>query len=470
MISAIAGRGLRAMAPLATATSSTLPRTMAAFSSLRTLEGLRLYSQKKTPSPETAKGMATAAKSAAKPADPNSRGFGALEGLKVLDLTAVLMGPFATQMLADHGANVIKIEGPEGDTTRQLPMFKAPGMGSMFLNLNRGKRSLGLDLKKPEAREALLKMAADSDVFIHAMRSDAIARLGLTYADVSAVNPSIIYANVYGFSRRGQYTKKPAYDDVIQAMSGMAGVQQRMQGVPSYSGTLVADKVTGITALYAVLMALLHRAKTGQGQEIEVPMFETMANFVLTDHMNGSLYNPPEGEPIYPRAASPNRRPFKTKDGWVAALIYTDKQWRSFLKHAGNPEWGKKIPATMKERAVQIDKVYGALADALPERTTAEWLELFDRAEIPAARINSTQDVIDDPHLNEIGFFIEQDTELGGFKFPGMPVWLSKTPGRVDGPAPFLGAHSVEIMEENGFSREEIEGLEKAGALLVHKK
>nr|WP_314075414.1 CoA transferase [uncultured Roseococcus sp.] len=272
---------------------------------------------------------------------PPGRGFGTLAGLRVLDLTAVLMGPFCTQILADHGAEVIKVEGPEGDTTRQLPVSRAPGMGAMFFNLNRGKRGISLDLKRPEGRAALLRLAESADVFIHAMRADAMTRLGLTYADLRAVNPRIIYANMYGFSRRGPYAAWPAYDDTIQAMSGMAALQGRMNGAPAYSATLVADKVSGLTALYAVLMALLHRNRTGEGQEIEVGMFETMANFVLTDHVNGALFDPPEGEPVYPRAASPHRRPYRTKDGWIAVLIYNDKHWRAFVELTGQPEWAR---------------------------------------------------------------------------------------------------------------------------------
>ncbi|MBY0338848.1 MAG: CoA transferase [Acetobacteraceae bacterium] len=395
------------------------------------------------------------------------RGFGALRGLRVLDLTAVLMGPFATQILADHGAEVIKVEGPEGDTTRQLPVSKGPGLGAMFLNLNRGKRSLALDLKKPEARAALLRLAAGADVFIHAMRADAIARLGLTYADVAAVNPRIIYANVYGFSRRGPYASRPAYDDTIQAMCGMAGLQERMQGAPAYSAALVADKVSGLTALYAVLMALLHRERTGEGQEIEVAMFETMANFVLTDHVNGALFDPPDGEPVYPRAASPHRRPYRTKDGWIAALVYTDKHWRAFLDLAGQPAWGKDPRmATLKTRAAMIDELYARLAETLLTRTTAEWLAGFERAEIPAAPINSTADLLADPHLNDTGFFIAQDTPLGGMRFPGMPAWFSNTPGQVTGPAPALGADGRAVLAEAGFTDAEIAALAAAGALV----
>ncbi len=400
--------------------------------------------------------------------DMPGRGFGALAGIRVLDLTAVLMGPFCTQILADHGAEVIKVESPEGDTTRQLPVSRAPGLGAMFYNLNRGKRGLALDLKRPEARAALLRLAESADVFIHAMRSDAIARLGLTYADVAAVNPRIVYANVYGFSRRGPYAKGPAYDDTIQAMSGMAALQGRMLGAPSYSATLVADKVSGLTALYAVLMALLHRARTGEGQEIEVAMFETMANFVLTDHINGALFDPPEGEPVYSRAASPNRRPYRTSDGWVAALIYTDKHWRAFLDVAGQPAWTKDPRfATLKDRAKVIDEVYARIGETLVTRSTAEWLDAFARAEIPAAPVNETSALLRDPHLEAVGFFTAQETPLGTVRFPGMPAWFSRTPGQITNPAPALGADGRAVLAEGGFTEAEIDALRASGALVL---
>ncbi|WP_248291190.1 CaiB/BaiF CoA transferase family protein [Neoroseomonas marina] len=400
--------------------------------------------------------------------DMPGRGFGALAGIRVLDLTAVLMGPFCTQILADHGAEVIKVESPEGDTTRQLPVSRAPGLGAMFYNLNRGKRGLALDLKRSEARAALLRLAESADVFIHAMRSDAIARLGLTYADIAAVNPRIVYANVYGFSRRGPYAKGPAYDDTIQAMSGMAALQGRMLGAPSYSATLVADKVSGLTALYAVLMALLHRARTGEGQEIEVAMFETMANFVLTDHINGALFDPPEGEPVYSRAASPNRRPYRTSDGWVAALIYTDKHWRAFLDVAGQPAWAKDPRfATLKDRAKVIDEVYARIGETLVTRSTAEWLDAFARAEIPAAPVNETSALLRDPHLEAVGFFTAQETPLGTVRFPGMPAWFSRTPGQITNPAPALGADGRAVLAEGGFTEAEIDALRASGALVL---
>jgi crotonobetainyl-CoA:carnitine CoA-transferase CaiB-like acyl-CoA transferase len=400
--------------------------------------------------------------------DQPSRRFGSLAGLKVLDLTQVLMGPFCTQILADHGAEVIKVEGPEGDTTREVPLMRAPREGAMFLNLNRGKRGIALDLKRSAARAALLRLAAGADVFVHSMRAEAIARLGLTYADVSAANPRIIYANVYGFSRRGPYAPQAAYDDIIQAISGMAGIQALMQGKPSYSGTLVADKVSGLTVLYAILMALLHRARTGEGQEIEVGMFETMANFVLTDHINGALFDPPMGPPVYPRAASPERRPYRTEDGWIAALVYTDKQWRAFFDLIGHPEWTRDPRfGSFKGRSENIDECYSHVAATLTTRTTAAWLEGFERVGIPAAPVNDTADLLQDPHLAATGFFLEQETRHGRMRFPGIPAWFSRTPGHVEGPAPAYGADGRAILEEAGFSIGEIEALVSGGDLIL---
>ncbi len=401
---------------------------------------------------------------------PPGRGFGTLAGIRVLDLTAVLMGPFCTQILADHGAEVIKVEGPEGDTTRMVPVAPEPGMGAMFTNLNRGKRGIALDLKQPAARAALLRLAESADVMLHSMRAEAIARLGLTYADVAAVNPRIIYGNIYGFSRRGPYSNRPAYDDTIQAMSGLAGLQSRMTGTPGYSGTLVADKVSGLTALYAVLMALLHRARTGEGQEIEIGMFETMANFVLTDHINGALYDPPLGEPIYQRAVSPHRRPYRTADGWIAVLVYTDKHWRAFIKLAGAPGWTADPRfSSLAQRARHIDEVYGHLATTLLERGTAAWLASFEAAEIPAAPVNDTADLLQDPHLQATGFFTAHETEAGTLRFPGMPAWFSRTPGRITGPAPRLGQDGRAILSEHGFSEAQIEALIASGAMLTPK-
>ena len=268
------------------------------------------------------------------------RGQGPLRGIRVLDLTSVLMGPYATQIFADLGADVIKVEGPAGDTTRHLPPATEPARGAMFVNLNRGKRSIVLDLKKPEAVEALMRMAEQADVFIHSMRGQAIRRLGLGGEAVRARNPRIIYANLYGFGAKGRYADYPAYDDIVQAASGLADLQKHLNGgEPAYLATVVADKVAGLTGAYAVIAALFERERSGKGQEIEVPMFETLVSFMYAEHLGGSLYDPPMGPPAYPRVVAPERRPYRTRDGHIALMIYTDRHWRAFFDAIGNPAW-----------------------------------------------------------------------------------------------------------------------------------
>ncbi|RYY12531.1 MAG: CoA transferase, partial [Alphaproteobacteria bacterium] len=235
----------------------------------------------------------------------SGKGKGPLAGVRVLDLTSVLMGPYATQIFADLGADVVKVESPDGDTTRHLPPGKEEGQGGMFLNVNRGKRSIVLDLKQPAGREALLALARDADVFVHSMRAQAIGRLGLDYEALKVVNPRIIYANLYGFGRSGPYRDYPAYDDIVQAASGLVDLQAKLShGQPTYLGTVVADKVTGLTGAYAIIAALFARERSGEGQEIEVPMFETLVSFTMIEHLCGSLFDPPLGPPEYPRVTA----------------------------------------------------------------------------------------------------------------------------------------------------------------------
>lgn len=378
---------------------------------------------------------------------------GPLVGIRVVDLTAVVMGPYCTQIMADMGADVVKIEPPEGDITRYVAQGPAPGMNGVFMNVNRGKRSVVLDLRSADGAAALRELIATADVFIHSMRAKAIAKLGFDYESVAAINPRIIYTNCYGYSRRGPDADRPAYDDTIQAECGLPAVQKQLTGDATYVATIMADKVTGLTALYSTMMALFHRERTGEGQEVEVSMFETMASFMLVEHANGAMFDPPLGPAVYPRTVAPNRRPYETKDGYVAALIYNDKHWKAFTE-AVRPAWNTDDYATLEMRAKQIDKVYGLVAQTMRERTTAEWLSLFAELEIPATPINTLDSLFDSPQLNAAGLFETLDTPLGKVRFPGVPTWFSRTPGRVAGPAPELGADTADVLAELDALRE----------------
>jgi len=372
---------------------------------------------------------------------------GPLLGVRVVDLTAMVMGPYCTQIMADMGADVIKVEPPAGDNTRYISVGPAPGMSGVFVNVNRGKRSVVLDLRSEAGAAALRALISSADVFIHSMRSKAIIKLGFGYDEVAAISPNIVYTNCYGYGRRGPEADRPAYDDTIQAECGLPAVQEQLTGEANYVGTIIADKVAGLTALYATMMALFHRERTGEGQEVEVAMFETMASFMLVEHANGAMFDPPLGPAVYPRTVAPNRRPYETKDGHVAALIYNDKHWNAFID-AVQPAWNSELYATLERRAKQIDVVYGLLAQTLKERTTAEWLALFRELEIPAAPIQTPDALFDDPHLNAVGLFETVDTKYGPVRFPGVPTWFSRTPGHVTGFAPELGADTDDVLAE----------------------
>ena len=372
---------------------------------------------------------------------------GPLKGVRVIDLTAMVMGPYCTQIMADMGADVIKVEPPAGDNTRYISVGPVPGLSGVFVNVNRGKRGVMLDLQTSEGKAALRSLIETADVFIHSMRAKAIAKLGFGYDDVAALNPSIVYTNCYGYGRRGPDADRPAYDDTIQAECGLPAVQEQLTGEASYVGTIMADKVAGLTALYATTMALFHRERTGEGQEVEVSMFETMASFMLVEHANGAMFDPALGPAIYPRAVAPNRKPYETKDGQIAALIYNDKHWTAFIERV-QPVWNTAEFATLEQRAKRIDTVYGLVAETLKERTTDEWLQLFRELEIPAAAVNTPDALFDNEHLNAVGLFETIDTPHGSIRFPGVPTWFSRTPGRVHGPAPELGADTETVLAE----------------------
>lgn len=385
---------------------------------------------------------------------------GPLQGIRVIDLTTILLGPLATCMLADMGADVIKVESPEGDATRVLGP-QPTQMGPVFLNCNRNKRSLVLDLKQTAGREALLQLARSCDVFVHNMRPQAIQRLGLSYQDIAAVTAQIIYCGTYGFRQGGPYSHKPAYDDMIQAASGIAALQTNERGEPRYINSVMADKITAMAVAQAVTTALFHRERSGEGQAVEVPMFETLAAFMLTEHLYGKTYQPARGETGYPRALSPNRRPYASKDGYIGVLPYSDKQWQSLFKVAGRADLAEDPRfSTMSARLANIDTVYALLAEVVATRTTQQWLDDLDAVNVPAIAVASADDLIDDPHLNAVGFWqtMEHPTE-GTIRTPDIATRFSKTPGSIRAPAPQLGEHSVEVLREAGLSDAVIDSL-----------
>jgi crotonobetainyl-CoA:carnitine CoA-transferase CaiB-like acyl-CoA transferase len=396
---------------------------------------------------------------------------GPLSGVRILDLTTVVMGPFATQLLSELGADVIKVEPHEGDNMRHPAPMKNPGMGYIFLNLNRGKRGIVLDLKKPEGRAALLRMVPKADVLIYNVRPQAMARLGLSWEELKAVNPRLIYVGAYGYSQRGPYAAKAAYDDLIQGISGIPSLVKKSGApAPAYAPVNLADRVTGLHAVYAVTAALYHRERTGEGQSVEVPMFESLAHFVLGDHSAGQTFDPPSGDSGYARLLA--RRPYQTRDGYLCTLVYNDKQWKSFTEAIGQPDIMKDERfATQASRARNISSIYAWLADLLHTRTTAEWVALMEKADIPVAPVNGVEDVVADPHLAATGFFsMEEHPSEGRLRTMRTPTSWSASPPGAQRHALRLGEHSAEVLREAGYGDAEIAKMVAGGVTKVGEK
>jgi crotonobetainyl-CoA:carnitine CoA-transferase CaiB-like acyl-CoA transferase len=390
---------------------------------------------------------------------PGTQPTGPLTGIRVIDITTVVLGPYCSQTLGDMGADVIKIETTDGDSTRLIGPSRTHGMGSYFANLNRNKRSVALDLKQPEAREAVLRLVETADIFVHNMRIGAASRLGLDYATLSARNAKLIYAAASGFRKGSSMQEFPAYDDLIQGVSGIASLNAGPDGAPRYFPTVVVDKLTGAMLASMIGMALFHRERTGQGQEIHLPMMETILSFALVEHLAHGTLGEPEKGLGYPRMLTPHRRPYATKDGYISVIAHSNAQWGKLFEAMGVPRLiddprFNSVPA----RSANIDAVYATLTEGMKQRTTDEWLAELRPADIPCGKANSLDDLFTDPYLTETNYFEPHHHPVeGSVVIPAIPARFSKTPPNVHRPWPTLGQHTREVLAEAGYSNTEID-------------
>ncbi|WP_101757842.1 CaiB/BaiF CoA-transferase family protein [Oceanicoccus sp. KOV_DT_Chl] len=392
-----------------------------------------------------------------------------LDGIKVIEMTSVVLGPYACQMLGDLGADVIKVEPIDGDTNRNLgPHRNDAKMGSMFLGCNRNKRSIALDLKSDDGKAALRELLKGADVMVHNFRPQAIDRLGFSYEAVKEISADIVYCGAYGYAKEGPYGEKGALDDSIQAASGVAMLQSMVEGEPRYLPTIVADKTTAMMVVQSVLAALFHRERSGEGQAIEVPMFETMASYIMTEHLWGLSFEPPIGEAGYVRLMAKHRRPYKTKDGlYLAVLPYWDNHWNTFCELAGRPELAADPRfLTMGLRLQNINESYKATGEIIATRSRKEWLDLLGETKVPMMVVNTLNGLVEDEHLVATGFWQEFDhPSEGRIRMSKPPMNFSKTPAEIRVLPPLLGQNSVEVLLEAGVDQTKIDAMLAAGTL-----
>lgn len=388
--------------------------------------------------------------------------MGPLQGIRILDLTSVLMGPYATSILGDMGADVIKLENLDGDIIRKVGPGRSSEMGGMFFHANRSKRSIAVNLKTEAGLDIALRLARTVDVLVYNVRPQAMTRLGLTYETLAEDNPRLIYVGTFGFGQDGPYAARPAYDDLIQGASGVAALlASNSSGIPRYVPVNIADRIVGLHAVNAILAALRYRDQTGKGQRIDVPMFETMASFVLGDHLGGLSFRPPLDTGGYARLLSQHRRPFRTADGYLCVVVYTDAHWQRFLAIAGAAITDHARYATHASRMAHIEEINAELAAIFQSRSTAEWIRELCAADIPFAPLHDLDSIQDDPHLKAVGFFrdVEHPSE-GPMITMAVPSRWSESQPEPQHLAPRLGEHSTAILREIGFDDPTIAQLE----------
>lgn len=394
---------------------------------------------------------------------------GPLTGIRILDLTSVVLGPLATQILGDYGAEVIKVESLEGDLMRSNGVNLAPGMSSIYLSINRNKQSLALDLKSEAGKDILRRLIPRMDAVVHNMRVSAIEKLGFGYEAVRALHPGIVYCAATGFDQDGPDKDRPAFDDIIQAACGLASVNSMGQARPDYISTLVADKTTGMALVNAVLAALLAKARNGQGQYVEVPMLETMVAFTLVEHMGGLTRNPATQAAGYSRVLGGGRQPSPTRDGFIAMLPYTNAHWESFFKDADQEALGQELGVSNRiTRNANIQGLYKALHQITATKSTAEWLAICDRLDIPATPIYSMEELPSHPQLQAVNLFAETEhADVGPIRYVRPPVKFSQTPASVRHQARRLGQDTEAILSDLGYSPQEIAALQAQGSILM---
>lgn len=401
----------------------------------------------------------------------DAHGKGPLSGIRILDLTAVMLGPLATQILGDYGADVIKIESIDGDLMRFNGVSVHPGMSSIFLAVNRNKRSVAVDLKSPDGQALVHELVRGVDVVVHNMRVAAIERLGLGYAAVAKINPRVVYCVATGFGQNGPDASLPAFDDVIQAACGLASLIGHDREAPAYVPSLIADKTVGMALVNAVLAALFHRERCGEGQYVEVPMLETMTSFIMAEHLGGLSFDPAPAKAGYARLLAGGRMPAPTRDGHVAMLPYTNKHWTDFFGAVGRPELAEKCRnETRHERNARVKDLYADMFSVTRQLSSAECMALCDKLDIPASKIYGIDELPEHPHLKAVGMFqpLQHPTE-GATITVRPPTMFARTPAAVRLTAPQLGEHSHECLSEAGVSSERLHALEKAGVIKQYR-